>query len=87
MRTIEYEQRWPLDLWICEPETHSQSQHYFHRLPEVQWLIANDHKYEIQTSYRLAEEAVSISMVFAVPEDVLTYFLLKFADNDYERLA
>lgn len=84
MRSIEYTQIWPMELWLTSYSAESLMKKFFKESPEISWLQQEGYKPSIFSLYNHQTENVEVTMSFKVPDEIVTYLMLRFIDNETE---
>lgn len=84
MRKIEYTQIWAMELWLTCNTAEMMMNQFFNDNPEITWLRDEGYKPTIVKTYNHQTQNVEVNMVFRVPDEIISYLLLRFTDDKTE---
>lgn len=79
MREISYTQIWGMQEWA--ELHHGQVRRAFNTLDEIQWLQNQGFEGRISRHYEDKSDNFHITITFDVPDDIYTFFILKWPDE------
>lgn len=87
MKTVIYEQIWAMELWLESGMDHGNEVvgKTFMSIPQIAWLMGNGYMPVLSKFHDMSTQNITFSMRFDIPDDVATFFLLKW-DKPVEQI-